>query len=107
MSKEIISISDLGLQSLNNHELRETGIYLMDLGISAIRQLTSENYNGKVKDDIIFLLSDSIHKLPKLCLSHESEETNRDLILKEIDLVMMAFCKFNEKFPHKRISFEL
>lgn len=103
MAKE----NELYLSSLKDKELLGKGIELLAQGILAIRQLSSENFNRKVKEDYIFLLSDSIHKLPYLCLAESAQELGKEyrtLLENEIKLVIKAIEKYNMKFPHKSIS---
>lgn len=95
------------LKSLTDKELNEKGLDLMVKGILAIRQLTSEDYNSKIKEDFTFLLADAIHKLPTLCLNlpsgKQTTSEKRILLEREVLLAMKAIEKFNFKFPHRKI----
>lgn len=95
------------LHSFTDNELRIKGIQLLEQGVLAIRQLSSEDYNSKVKEDFVFQLSDSIYKLPSLLFSTDDSYIlkNRPLIENEMKLAIKAFETFNGKFPHRRISF--
>ena len=93
------TILDNKIVSLDDVKLQKDGINLVTDSLLAIRQLATEEYNPKTKEDLVFLLACSTHKLPLLCTRQINEE-ERKLLENEVKLTIKAFLKVKQKFPH-------
>ena len=90
--------------SLDDVKLQKEGINLVTDSLLAIRQLATEEYNPKTKEDLVFLLACSTHKLPLLC-SRPINDGERKLLENEVKLTIEAFLKVKQKFSHIESSY--